>query len=175
MATPNAARHRDLEQRFKNLENQVHSLAAVALGRKISPVFATSQYDEDGSAPNFTPAAQTFWAAPAVGTPPAGYSQAHIMLQVSAGATFSGGENNLTVTPVLDYDTASGNTILGPSINSGSNAIAVANSFWSITLAGLDAADFLNLGLMVQLGSGSGTVVSGSCNWHLAASIIYLN
>lgn len=175
MATPNAARHRDLEQRLKDLETQVHGVASIALGRKISPVFAKSQYDENPSAPSFGTSTQTYWASPAIGTPPKGYSIAHINIQVSAGASFGTGTGNLTVAPFLDYDTASGNTISGPSINSGNSNIAVANSFWSYTLTGLTQAHFINLGLGVIRGSDSPTPVAGSCNWHLSASIIFLN
>ncbi|SDL14237.1 hypothetical protein SAMN05428985_11026 [Nocardioides sp. YR527] len=175
MATPNAARHHDLEQRLRDMDNSIRDLGSLAMGRKISPVFAKSQYAEDNAAPSFGTSTQTYWASPALGRPPQGYSIAHISVQVSAGASFGASSGNLTVAPYLDYDTASGNTISGPAINSGNSNIAVANSFWSYTITGLTQAHFINLGLGVIRGGDSPTPVAGSCNWHLSASIIFLH
>jgi len=155
----------DIFAKVKRLERQVRQLATLAQGRKISPVFAASLYAEDGNVSGgFTTSGAVYDAGTV--TVPAGYGTAHIMVTVSAGASYAA-SGNQTVQPIVASQ-------IGPAINSGNSVIAVANSFWSITLTDLDAGQELDFGVYVITGP-TATPDSGSCNWHAAASIIFLN
>jgi len=168
MGTPAASKGpEDIFAKVKRLERQVRQLATLAQGRKISPVFATSLYAEDNNVSGGFTSSGAIYDAGTILVPD-GYGTAHILYTVSAGASYiNTTEGNQTVQPVVA-------ATYGPAINSGNGSVSVANAFWSVTLTGLTAGQRLDFGVYVFTGPTS-TPDSGSCNWHSAASIIFLN
>lgn len=173
MATPNAARHRDLEQRLTDLETQVRGLGSVALGRKISPVFAMSR-QEDNNATTIPTAWTAYYDTESI-TVPAGYHKLHMIMGVSCGTSFST-TGNVSVQPIIRWNGQDAQIGSGPAISSGSSAIAVANSYWAYTTGQSigEGSTWLTfeVGLRVVR---NGTPLADSGNWHLSASIIFLN
>lgn len=191
MPTPTAAIPRDLETRLRSLEVGLREANARLLSRKQlsvtegdfvvsgggnvvildvdgnvawdalnSPSKPMSYYAEVNSMD--LAATWTEYGAHDVEVPP-NYNTVHVMMNVSAGASFAVTTANVSVQPVIGVDN------WGPAINSGSGAIAVASSFWAQTLTGLGPT----LRLAVRAVRSSSAPIAGTSNWHMAASLIF--
>lgn len=173
MATPNAAMHRDLEQRLRDLEASVRGLGSLAMGRKISPVFAMSDQQSDSSMDFTDP--WSYYDSPTLITVPAGYHKVHIIMAVSAGQSYPAGDvGNVSVAPYIQW---TGQTrVVGDPINSGNASVVVANAFWAPTNDSVGSETALtSFRLGVAANRSATAPIAGSGNWHLAASIIFLN
>jgi hypothetical protein len=164
MATPVGAEHRDLEQRFRNLERGQSELVSATLRRQ--PIkTASAQVDVD----NLTPAASLWVFMPgALVTIPDGYTRALVTMFCSAGVTFSvaSGGNSVGVQPAC-----SGHT--GPAIStgtSGANALSVVSNA-AFSLEDLVPGNTLSLDCYVAR---VGTITTGSGNYHISASVLFL-
>jgi len=165
MATPPGAEHRDVQQRFRDVEQQLRNLSTTILRRQpIDSVVV--QYDLNstdlplGNFTEITVARQTI-------TVPDGYTRAQVQLFVNAGATITNAAGgSIGVQPRV---AAAG----GPPISngvSGPSPVSVG-SFMARNLFNLDQIPTFDLRLFAYVNT---TTVSGSGNAHLSAGVTFL-
>jgi hypothetical protein len=164
MATPVGAEHRDLEQRFRKIERGQSELVSATLRRQ--PIKADSlQVDVNST----TLPSGAFGRRDGGLVPiPEGYTRALVTMYCSAGVTFSvaSGGNSVGVQPVC-------NNSGGPAVStgtSGANALSVVSN-GAFSLEDLTPGGTINLQVEVAT---VGTVVAGSGNYHISASVLFL-
>ena len=162
MATPRAAEHRDIEQRFRNLEQQVSDLTSTILRRQPIQVGA-AQYDAV-----ITPPANNTWTE-YTGTDvavPDGYTRALVNMTVAHGVTWSaaGAGNTLGVQAVC-------NGLQGPAIATATPDAVPFSVLSSGSFVLNNVAGHIDLDVFVIR---NGSVTAGSENVHISASVIFL-
>lgn len=164
MATPAGAEHRDLEQRFRALEQKVSDLLTANLRRQPveSTVVEASISSIELPADVFTEVLDIRRTV----TPPDGYSRALVSLSVDAGTTFTAA-GNVGVQPLVAMSGGRGrsNGVPGPSPVS-------VGSFMARRLFYLDQVGDFDLRLFAYA-TGAGRVADTG-NVGLSALILFL-
>jgi hypothetical protein len=160
VATPRAAEHRDLEQRFRNLEAGMAELTNTVLRRQ--PVQVGSVQVDTVVTPETANAVWTIINGDTLDVPE-GYTRALVNMYAAHGVTFTGA-GVLGVQPICTNH-------FGPPVSTGApsaGALSVvsAGAFVLANLAGP-----LDFGVQINR---NGAVAAGSQNFHISASVIFL-
>lgn len=195
MATPRGAEHRDLEQRFRDLERKYDALASrVLMQRKAEVTQGDFVVKGGGNIVILGPAGNTLWSAldgpikvvshaQSLDSPgltsswaeyltyavpvPDGFTSCVVNLFTSTGATAAvGGTINVGTRPVIN-----GGALAGPGLSVGSATSSPASVTSAWTWNGAIPSGGLNVGMQAYL---QGGITAGTDNVHLTCTVLLL-